>query len=159
MPICKHGRECLLFFVASVCELKNLAIDDDSDGINGRCTEAEHPGKYLKARRNAQTVRSNQTLTNDARHSSNAQTINASHNTYTQNPKPVVRSRSPKNSYSRIPEGIVQLFHPFSFFLSVVFFFQLPNISCLIAAVLLCVSIAYVSHDFQLNFPNGNCKN
>ncbi|XP_043273063.1 spastin isoform X2 [Venturia canescens] len=94
-----------LDFLASVCELKNLAIDNNSHGINGRCTEAEHPGKYLKARRNAQTVRSNQTLTNDARHSSNAQTINASHNTYTLNPKPVVRSRSPKNSYSRIPEA------------------------------------------------------
>ena len=87
-------------FVASVCELKKLDITDDGHGThesNGRCVDVEH--KYLKSRRNAQTVK---TLTND-----DAQTINGSHNlAYTMIPKPsTTRPQSPKTCYTRASEG------------------------------------------------------
>ncbi|XP_012276220.1 spastin isoform X2 [Orussus abietinus] len=95
-----------LDFLASMCELKNLELTDENQGT-GNCKEEDRPGNYPTARRNLRTARSNQliTHTNHNKHKNNSQTMDTSHNTYSQVPKPTQRSRSPKSYYARAPEA------------------------------------------------------
>ena len=119
------AENVLFFFVASVCELKKMAITEETPGSEQEKEDVseERPGNYLRARRNLQTkhknANHNKNISQTYRQSQSqpqTQTLSTGQNSYNQIPKPPQTARTPKNYHARTAEGIFILFYFISFF-------------------------------------------